>query len=124
MVGLLGWIKERASDSRIVGDKQTIEVGKAKEGMYFLDFDGGHLGDNTIKFDWIHGKLTGFHNHPKIFDFWDIKLAFLKLQVEVKLSHILKDTTSSFDVCLWIGRGDEEIIHVDDEPSFSNHISK
>ena len=60
-----------------------VEIGKAKEGIYFLDFGGGWPGSNAIEFDWVHGKLTRFHNHSKVFDFRDVKLAFLELQMEV-----------------------------------------
>ena len=63
----------------IVGDEPTIEVGKAKEGLYVLDFGRGQPSSNTVKLDWVHGKLTGFHDHSKVFDFRDIKLAFFKL---------------------------------------------
>ena len=48
-------------------------------------------------------------------------MAFLKLQIEVKLSHPLKDTASLFSMGHGIGGGDEEVIYVDDEPSFSDH---
>ena len=51
-------------------------------------------------------------------------MALFKFQMEVKLSHTLKDVESSFSMGVWVGRGDEEVIHVDDEPPFSDHISE
>ena len=68
--------------------------------------------------------MTGFHNHSKVFDFGDVKLAFLKLQVKVELSHTLEDMTGLFFVSFWVRRDNEEIVHVDDEPSLSNHVPK
>ena len=67
------------SDSRAVKDKLMIEVSKAQEGMYFFDFHEGLPGSNVIKFYEVHGKLTWFYDHPKVFHFRDVKLAFLKL---------------------------------------------
>ena len=41
LIVLLGEIKERASNSGVVGDEPMIEIGKVEEGSYFLDFCGG-----------------------------------------------------------------------------------
>ena len=122
MIILLCEVKEWVSDSGVVKDKLMVEVGKAKEGTYFLDFGGGWPGGNAVEFHWVHGELTGFYDHSEVFDFGDIKLAFLKLQVEVELSHALEDTMSSFCVGLGIRGGNEEVIYIDDKPSFSNHV--
>ena len=100
----------------------TIEVGKTKEGLYIPDFGWGKPCSDAIKFDWVYSQLIRFHNHSKVFDFRNVKLTFLKLQVEVEFSHPLEDTASLFFVGLWVGGGTEKVIHVDDEPSFSNHI--
>ena len=51
-------------------------------------------------------------------------MAFLELKVEVKLSHSLKDTASPFRVGLRVGGGGEKVIHVDDQPSFSDRVSE
>ena len=51
-------------------------------------------------------------------------MAFLEFQIKVELSHALEDTVGPFFMGLGIRRGDEEVIHVDDEPSFSDHISE
>ena len=90
----------------------TVEIGKAKERPYIFDLGWSWPGSDTVELDRVHGELTEFHDHSKIFDFGDVELALLKLQVEVEFSHSLKDTTSSFGVGLWVGGGDEKIIHV------------
>ena len=51
-------------------------------------------------------------------------MALLELEVEVKLGHSLKDVVSLFGVGFWVWGGDEEVVHVDDEPSFSDHVSE
>ena len=109
-------------DSGVVGDKLMIKVGKAKEGVYFLDFSGGWPGSNAVKFDRVYDKLTRFYDHPKVFDFRNIKLTLFKLKVEVKLSHVLENTVSSFSMGLWVRGSNEKVIHVNDEPSFSDHV--
>ena len=42
-----------------------IEVGEAKKGAYFFDFGGCWPDGNTVKFDWVHGKLTRFPIIPR-----------------------------------------------------------
>ena len=123
-VVFLGEIEKWVSDHRIVGNEPTVEVGKAKEGSYILDFSWGWPGGDAIEFDWVHSKLTGFHDHSKVFYLRDIKLAFLKLQVEVEFSRVLEDVMGLFFMGLWVGGGDKEVVHIDDEPSFSDHVSK
>ena len=38
------------SNSGVVGDKPTVEVCKAQEGTYFLDFSGDGSGSDAVKF--------------------------------------------------------------------------
>ena len=75
----LGKVKEGAGDSRVVGYKLTVEISKAQEGLYVLDFGGGQSSGNAIELDWVHGKLTRFYDHSEVFNFWDVELAFLEL---------------------------------------------
>ena len=37
---------------------------------------------------------------------------------------MLEDTVGSFGVGLGVRRSDEEVIHVDNKPSFSDHVSE
>ena len=124
MVIFLGEVEEGVGDSGIVGDEPTVEVGKAKEGSDVFDPGWGWLGSDAIELDRVHGELTGFHNHSKVFDFWDVELAFFKFEIEVKLGHTLEDMASLFGMGLGVGGGNEKVVHVDDKPSFSNHVSK
>ena len=48
---LLCEIEEGASDSRVVGDEPMVEVDKAEEEAYFLDFDGSWPCRDVIEFD-------------------------------------------------------------------------
>ena len=99
-----------------------VEVGEAKKGTYLLNFSGGWLCSDTIELHWVYGKLTRFHDHSKGFDFRDIKLTLLKFQIEVELCHMPEDLTGSFGMSFWVQGGDEEVIYIDDKPSFSNHV--
>ena len=76
---LLCEVKKETGDSGVVGDELTIKVDEAKEGMYFLDFNRGWLSSDAVKLDQVHGKLTRFHDHSKVFDFRDVKLTLLEL---------------------------------------------
>ena len=122
LVVFLGEVKEGVGDCGVVRDEPTVKVDKVQERLHILDFGGGWPGSNTIKLDRIHGKLSRFHDHSKIFHFGDVELAFLEFEVEVKLHHPLEHTMSSFFKGFWIKRGDEKVIHVDDELSFSDHV--
>ena len=49
-------------------------------------------------------------------------MTFLKFQVKVEFSHTLEDMAGSFSMGLGVRGCNEEVIHVDDEPSFSDHV--
>ena len=42
--------------------------------------------------------------------------------MKVEFSHLLEDTTGLFFMGFWVRRGNEEVIHIDDKLSFSDHI--
>ena len=44
--------------------------------------------------------------------------------MKVELSHSLEDMAGLLGMGFWIGGGDEEVIYVDDQLSFSNHVSE
>ena len=118
----LNEVKEEAGNHGIARDELIVEVDKAREGSHVLDFDWGWPGSNPIQLDQVHGELTRFYDHFEVFYLRDIKLAFFELQMKVKFSHPLEDMMGSLFMSLWVGGGDEEVIHVDDEPSFGNHV--
>ena len=92
--------------------------------MYILDFVWGRPACDAIEFHRIHGQLPGFNDHPKVFDLISGKFTFFKFQVEVQLGHVLQDTFSSFFMKSSVWGINEKVVHVDDEPSFSNHITE
>ena len=51
----LSEVKKQACNSGVVRDKLTIEISKAEEGLYVLDFGGSQSCGNAIKLHWIHG---------------------------------------------------------------------
>ena len=124
VVVLLHEVKERAGDSGIVRNKLTVKVSKAKKGLHILDLCWSQPSSNAVEFDRVHGELTGFHDHSEVFDFRDVKLALLKLQVKVEFCHSLENSAGSFSMGDRVRRGNEEVIHIDDQPSFSNHVSE
>ena len=44
--------------------------------------------------------------------------------MKVEFGHSLKDMTGSFGMGCRVRGDDEEVIYIDDEPSFSDHVSK
>ena len=44
--------------------------------------------------------------------------------MKVELSHPLENVAGLFSMSFWIRGGNEEVIHIDDEPSFSDHVSE
>ena len=44
--------------------------------------------------------------------------------MKVKLGHLLEDVASSLSVGSWVRRGNKEVVHVDNQPSFSDHVSE
>ena len=56
-----------------------IEVSKAKEGLYILDFSKCGPGSNAIKFDGVHGELSWSYDHSEVFNLRDVELALLEL---------------------------------------------
>ena len=49
-------------------------------------------------------------------------MTLFELKVEVKLGHALEDMTGSFGIGCRIEGDNEEVIHVDDKLSFSDHV--
>jgi len=87
----LSEVDEGTGNIRVVGDKSMVEVGEAKKGAYILDLSGGWPFGDSVKLDRIHGKLTRFDNHSKVFYLIRGEFAFLEFEVQVKFGHMLKD---------------------------------
>ena len=101
-----------------------VEVHEAKERSDIFDFLGSWPACNPIQLDGVHGKLSGFHNHTEVFYFGGGEATFLQFEVEVQFCHLLENTSGTFAVCFLVQGEYEEVIHVDDEPSFSDHVTE
>ena len=66
--------------------------------------------------------MTGLNDHAEVFYLVGSELALFEFQVEIKFSHTLQDALHTFFMEGGVRGVDEEIIHIDDEPSFGNHI--
>ena len=66
--------------------------------------------------------MARFHDHAEVFDLVSGELALFKFQMKVKFSHSLQDVFGAFFMEGGVGGVDKEIIHIDDKPSFGNHV--
>ena len=76
------------------------------------------------EFGWIHVYFSILDYKPQVLHLHLVKGAFGQLEVEVLFLHLLKSTFGSFLAFLPHFSKHKDIICVDDEPSFSNHISE
>jgi len=106
-------VDEGAGNVGVVRNESSVEVGKAKEGAYVLDFSWGWPFGNSVKFDGVHSELTRFDNHSEVFYLVSGKLAFLKFEMQVEFSHSLEDALSVLLVSGGIRGEDEEVVHID-----------
>ena len=60
-------VNEGAGNVGIVCNEPLVEVGEAKEGSDILDLCWGGPTCNALRFDGVHGQLTQFDNHSKVF---------------------------------------------------------
>ena len=79
----LGDIDEWSGDVRVVRDQTTVEVGKVQEGPHISDLHWCWPVGNPIQLDRVHGELTRFDNHSKVFYLDGGEAAFLELEVEI-----------------------------------------
>ena len=121
---LLGEVEERVSDVGVIGDESSVEIGETKEraNVFHLSWCGP-VRDAT-EFDGVHGQLAGFYDHAEVFYLAGGEFAFLEFQMKVQLGHALQDAFRAFLVEGGVGGVDEEIIHINNEPSFGNHITE
>jgi len=66
--------------------------------------------------------LTRFDDHPEVFYFVGGELAFFEFEMQIQFGHSLENAFGAFLVggCVW--GEDKEVVHVDDEPSFGDHV--
>jgi len=113
----LSEVDEGAGNVGVVGDKPTVEVGKAEEGAYIFDFGGSWPFGNSVKLAW-------FDDHSEVFYLVCGEFTFLEFEMQVKFGHTLENTFGAFFMCLSIRGENKEVVHVDDEPSFGDHVSE
>jgi len=106
----------------VVWNELTVEIGEAKEGAYVLDFSWSWPFGDAVEFDRVHGELARFDDHSEVFYLICGKFALLKFEVQIEFSHALEDMLGAFLLGSGVGGEDEEVIHVDDEPSFCDHV--
>ena len=121
---LLGEVEEGASDVGVVGNEPTVEVGESKERANIFHLSWRRPICDAVELDGVHGQLARFHNHSKVFYLVGGELAFLEFQVKVKFCHALENAFRAFFVEGGVRGVDKKIVHVDDEPSFGNHIAE
>ncbi|KIJ07308.1 hypothetical protein PAXINDRAFT_90636, partial [Paxillus involutus ATCC 200175] len=63
------------------GDKSSIEVTEAEEGLYGFHIFGNVPLSDGIKFDRVHLDNAFFKDQSEVVDFFDIELAFLQFQI-------------------------------------------
>ena len=112
------------SEFGVVWDKLLIEVGKAKEGAYVLHFCWYGPFFDAFDLDWVHCNGVLPNDHPQVLYFRKIEVTFLQFEGEEKFLHALENLEGAKSMYFRVVREDEEIIHVDNEPSFGNHISE
>ena len=115
---------ERAGDVGVIRDETSVEVGKAKERSNILDFLGGGPAGDTVQLYGIHGKLTRFDNHAEVFYFGSGEATFLQFEVEVQFRHALEDVFGAFTVSFFVGGEDKKVVHINDKPSFGDHVTE
>jgi len=80
---LFGEVDEGTGNIGVVGDESMVEIGKAEEGAYVFDFSGCWPFGNPVKFDGVHGELTRFDDHSKVFYLVGGEFAFLEFEMQV-----------------------------------------
>ena len=120
----LGKVEERASDIGVIGDEASVEIGEAKERADIFHLGGSWPIGDPIEFNWVHGQLTRLDDHAEVFNLVGGEFTLFELQMKVELSHTLQDMFSAFFMEGGVGGIDEEIIHIDNQPSFSNHVAE
>ena len=68
--------------------------------------------------------MTRFDDHAKVFHFGGGEATLLQFEVEVQFRHALEDALSMFAMGLFVRGENKEVVHVNDKPSFGNHVTK
>jgi len=118
----LSEVDEGTGDVGVIWNESTVEVAEAKEGANIFDFCWDWPLGNAIKLDRVHSELARFNDHSEVFYLVCGEFAFFKFEVQIEFSHPLEDTLGAFLMSSGVGGEDEKVVHIDDEPSFCDHI--
>ena len=121
---LFGEVEERASDVGVIRDEASVEVGEAEERANVFHLGWGRPTCDSIKFNRVHSQLSRFNDHSKVFDLVGGELALFEFQMKVKFGHSLQDMFGAFLMEGGVRGVDEEVIHIDDKPSFGDHVAE
>ena len=73
----LSEIEKRMSEVREVLDETTVEVGKTKEGLYFLSIPGYRPFCYTCNLHWVHLHLSLRDDEAQVFNLLKFESTFL-----------------------------------------------
>ena len=108
-----------------VRDKFLVEVRKPEERTDALDRGGGLPILDGRELGWIHAYITLTDDHTKIFHGRGIERAFGDLERETVFMKACEDTTGVLVVQFEIIFGVyPQVVHINFEPSLSDHVSK
>ena len=66
--------------------------------------------------------MTRLDDHAEVFHFGGGKATLLQFEVEVQFCHALEDAFGAFVVGFFVGGGNKEVVHINDKPSFGDHV--
>ena len=92
--------------------------------MYFFDRRWDRPVFNGLKFGGVHSNFSVAKDKTEKVYFRDSKLAFLEFKVKIEFLHSLENPFGLLSMNFWIRGGDEKIVHVNDKPAFSDHVSE
>ncbi|KAF8240201.1 hypothetical protein L208DRAFT_1234020, partial [Tricholoma matsutake] len=109
---------------RKMSDKFPVEIPKSQEGSDCLYICRGWPILYTCQLCVVHGNFVGSDDQTQGFHFVDVELAFLWLQVQVIFCQSLQYPLCPFLVFVLVLGEYQDVIHVNYEPSFSDHVTE
>src|ERR1700743_2598945 len=88
---LLGEAGERNANVGVAVDEATIEISKAEERLDVLDVTRDGPVEDLLNLFGVHANAVLANDIAKIFDFFSMEFAFLRLAEEVVLTQSFKD---------------------------------
>ena len=102
-----------------------IKIRKPKESANTLDGGGRFPFLDGRKFNRVHFDLSLSDYHAKEFDMWHVKSALGEFEGQSMLTKGKQDSLGTFVMKGKVSLGmDAQVVHIDLQPTFSNHIGK